>query len=138
MTRYLLDTNHASALWRGDQEIAKRISGATGQYFGLPLPAVGELWYMAFNSQRVTANLSAVAAFISDFPLWDFDLPAAMEYGRLKTILRRQGLPIPDNDLQIAAIALANSLVVLTSDRRHFNRIPDLKCENWLHQPTGD
>ena len=43
-----------------------------------------------------------------------------------------------DNDLQIAAIALANSLVVLTSDRRHFNRIPDLKCENWLQQPAGD
>jgi tRNA(fMet)-specific endonuclease VapC len=35
-------------------------------------------------------------------------------------------------DLKIAAIALVNQALLLTANRRHFERVPGLKSENWL------
>jgi tRNA(fMet)-specific endonuclease VapC len=34
--------------------------------------------------------------------------------------------------MQIASIALANELVVVTGNVRHFGRVPGLTVENWL------
>ena len=38
-------------------------------------------------------------------------------------------------DLAIAATALANDLVIVTHDVRHFERVPDLQVENWFESP---
>jgi tRNA(fMet)-specific endonuclease VapC len=34
--------------------------------------------------------------------------------------------------LQIAAIALARDLTLITGNTRHFERVPGLRVENWL------
>ena len=46
--------------------------------------------------------------------------------------LEAQGTPIGHPDTQIAAIALANDLTVVTGNVRHFQRVPGLAVENWL------
>ncbi len=61
-----------------------------------------------------------------------FDEEAAEEYGRLGAHLEAQGTPIGEADTQIAAIALANDLTVVTGNVRHFERVPGLNVENWL------
>jgi len=38
---------------------------------------------------------------------------------------------IGPHDLMIAAIALANGLILVTNNLREFERIPNLSCENW-------
>ncbi len=61
-----------------------------------------------------------------------FDAPAARRYGELRVELERRGTPIGDADMRIAAIALANALVVVTGNVRHFERVSGLSVENWL------
>jgi len=46
--------------------------------------------------------------------------------------LTRSGQPIGDADILIAATALVNGLGLVTNNRRHFERIPELTLENWL------
>lgn len=46
--------------------------------------------------------------------------------------LRRQGKPLEDADILIAATALAYELV--TDNERHFQRVPNLEVENWLRR----
>ena len=46
--------------------------------------------------------------------------------------LADQGTPIGPNDLLIAAQALALDLMVVTANVREFQRIPNLRVENWL------
>ena len=46
--------------------------------------------------------------------------------------LRTQGQSVEWADLTIAATALANDLVVVTRNVRHFERVPDLQVENWF------
>jgi len=46
--------------------------------------------------------------------------------------LEKAGTPLAIADLEIAAIALVNKLVLVTGNTRHFVRIPELTVENWL------
>ncbi len=61
-----------------------------------------------------------------------FDEAAARRYGALRAYLERQGTPLADADLRIAAIALVRGLVMVTGNVRHFQRVPGLVVENWL------
>jgi len=45
--------------------------------------------------------------------------------------LERLGTPIGPNDLMIAAIAVANDVVLVTHNTREFGRVEGLRCEDW-------
>lgn len=132
MSTYLLDTNHAAAVWKGDQSLRKRMMRADEVSFVLCTPAVAELWYMVFKSEKVQSNWQRMELFLSDFVQWPFDGAAALEFGRIQVELSRKGRPIPVVDVQIAAIARVYDVTVLTADR-HFDEIQSLKVENWLN-----
>lgn len=61
-----------------------------------------------------------------------FDVDAARRYGALRADLERQGTPLAEADLRIAAIALVHHLTVVTGNTRHFDRVSGLSVENWL------
>lgn len=132
MTRYLLDTNHVSAFWAQDATLHEQMSRVSDAEYYLCTPSIGEMWHMVFNSTRVEYNRARLEVLLQQFPILDFDASAATEYGRLWTELKRRGRPIPVIDAQIAAIAIAHNLVVLTSDVRHFAHVPAVVFENWL------
>jgi tRNA(fMet)-specific endonuclease VapC len=131
MTRYLLDTNHAGSLLRPQPTLPGKMVAATEASFALCLPSIGELWYMVYKSTRVVENQQRLESLLGRFDIFAFDQSAAREFGRLLTELRRGGRPIPAIDAQIAAIALAHGLTLLTADA-HFDQIPALGHENWL------
>ena len=131
MTTYLLDTNHASALWKNHPVLVARIAALADAELALCLPSIGELWFMVHNSSRVAANETSLREFLSRFRHFSFDAVAAEQFGRIKADLRRAGQPIPTVDVQIAAIARAHALIVLTADT-HFTAVPSLNIQNWL------
>ncbi len=59
-----------------------------------------------------------------------FDDACADLYGRIRSDLQRQGLPIGGNDLLIAAIALAHGATLVTANTREFGRVMGLQFEN--------
>src|SRR5262245_13218812 len=94
--------------------------------------SLAELYFGAFNSGRVAANLEAVDAFRQLVHVILFDVPAAAIFGRMKSALKRQRLMVGDSDLLIASVALATDSTLVTNNTRHFNRIPGLKLDNWV------
>ncbi len=48
--------------------------------------------------------------------------------------LRKGGNLIDDIDILIAGIALANNLILVTRNRRHFERIKNLEIEDWSQE----
>jgi tRNA(fMet)-specific endonuclease VapC len=86
---------------------------------------------MVFNSTKVKVNSVELHKLLNDLGIWPFSEAAAKVLGVIKTDLCKLGRMIPDADIQIAAIARVDQLVVLTADA-HFNNIPNLKTENWL------
>jgi tRNA(fMet)-specific endonuclease VapC len=86
---------------------------------------------MVFNSSRVEENERDLLRFLESFGHHEYDAAAAIEFGRIKSHLRRIGRPIPDVDVQIAAVARAHGLTLLTADA-HFAFVEGLTIENWL------
>jgi tRNA(fMet)-specific endonuclease VapC len=57
---------------------------------------------------------------------------AADRYGDIKALHKRQGTPIGEIDTQIAAHALAEGLILVTHNTKHFVKVPGLKLEDWV------
>jgi tRNA(fMet)-specific endonuclease VapC len=51
--------------------------------------------------------------------------------GRIRAELATSGTPIGPYDLQIAAIAMANNLILVTHNTKEFNRVNGLQIEDW-------
>ncbi len=55
----------------------------------------------------------------------------ALICGQIRSKSQKMGTPIGSYDLQIAAIALANNLILVTHNTREFERVEGLKLEDW-------
>ncbi len=62
------------------------------------------------------------------------DQDAADRFGKIKANLRRKGEIIGDFDILIASIALSHDETLVTNNTDHFERISELKYENWLEK----
>ncbi len=87
----------------------------------------GELFEGAFGAPDPAARLRDLRVLLEGFVTLPLTDPVMEEFGRLRASLRRRGLLIPDLDLLIAATTLTRDLTLVTRNRRHFERIPDLK-----------
>ena len=97
---------------------------------------LGELFYGAHRlRERAHILLERLDRTLPpNLPALPFDGVAARRYGEVRAELERQGTPLGDADLRIGAIALVRGLTVVTGNVRHFQRIPGLSVENWLHE----
>jgi tRNA(fMet)-specific endonuclease VapC len=65
-------------------------------------------------------------------PVLALDANASVHYGQVRQHLQRNGRPIGNNDLWIAAHALSSKLILVTNNLEEFERVPGLKVENWV------
>jgi tRNA(fMet)-specific endonuclease VapC len=129
---YLLDTNACIAILRDrSSNVARRSMQEPSGTVALCSIVKAELYYGAYKSQQHTQTLSRLNRFIRNFHSYTFDDAAADAYGRIRADLAAQGTPIGPNDLMIAAIALANNLIVVTHNTREFARVAGLSLEDW-------
>ncbi|CDH44248.1 MAG: type II toxin-antitoxin system VapC family toxin [Candidatus Competibacteraceae bacterium] len=139
MSRYLLDTNACIAWLRNDEPITQHVVLAGKGHIWLCAPVKAELWFGACKSQRVAENQARLQRFFANLPSLPFDDDAAEHFGDIRATLAHQGKPIGPYDLQIAAIARAHGLIVVTHNTREFARVPGLMLEDWqLERPIGE
>ena len=130
--RYLLDTNACiSHLRQSASPVTGRLSIAEPGSVVLCSVVKAELSYGAHHSSNKEQNLEQVARFCSGFASLPFDDEAAEAYGEIRAHLAAQGTPIGPNDLLIAAIAQSKSLILVTHNTSEFDRVRDLKIEDW-------
>jgi len=125
----LLDTTVVVDHFRAkNPSIAQRLKGVETVY--LPLTALGELLYGAYNSGFQAKGLRQVEEFLRICAVLEPGERTAHIYGRIKTDLSRSGKPIPQNDVWIAAVALEHNLPLATRDP-HFSQIAGLTVLQW-------
>lgn len=131
MSFYLLDTDIWIGLARGDANLIQQVYTLDAAKVVTCAVVKAELLFGARKSQRVDENLEGIADLLEPFGSLPFDDRAAEHYGVIRTILESAGTPIGANDMLIAAIALANDCVVVTRNKREFERVPGLRVLNW-------
>lgn len=92
---------------------------------------VAELMHGAEKSSRPAANLAVVEDFCSRLEVLPYGPKAAQHHGQIRAALELVGTPIGVNDLHVAAHARSEGLVIVTNNRREFDRVPVLQVEDW-------
>ena len=131
--RYLLDTNIISYYLRRNSMILEARLDAALQNSTCAISCIsraelrlGQV-YLGLGDVRC----QVINAFLDKLPNLAWSIEAADEYGQLKATLQTQGTPIGELDTQIAAHALAEDLILVTHNTKHFERVDGLKMEDW-------
>ena len=128
---YLLDTNILSQIVRLPRgEIAERVrvTGEPNVFTSVIVAAELRFGAEKVRSVRLATNVEDVLYSIRTEPL---DVPADVAYASLRAHLERAGTPIGNNDMLIAAQALASDAILVTDNVGEFSRVPGLSVENW-------
>ena len=131
--QYLLDTNIVSYYLRRSSQILEARVDAALQNNTCAISTItrAELRFGQAYLGLGDARCQVIEAFLEKLPNLAWSIETADQYGQLKSTLQRQGRPIGELDTQIAAHALAENLILVTHNTKHFERIEGLKMEDW-------
>ena len=133
MKAYLLDTNICIYLIKKrPPEVLQRFQQIQIQQLYIPTITVFELYFGIEKNNSHSRNLKALEQFIAPLTVVDFSLQAAKKAAQIRATLQKQGLSIGAYDIQIAAVALAENMILLTNNTREFERVDGLLLENWV------
>ena len=130
--KYLLDSNVCiQYLNQWSEKIIQRLQDLSDIDIVVCSIVKAELFYGAMRTHNPPKTLQKQQEFLNRFISLKFDDECAVIYGEIRSKLAAEGTPIGNNDLHIAAIAIANNLTLITHNTREFSRIDNLKLEDW-------
>ena len=125
MTPLLIDTNIYSHALRGNEDVVALLQRTPK--IGISTISIGELLAGFKRGSQEEKNRDELAVFL-DSPrvtIYPADTGTAEFYSEIWSKLRKQGTPIPTNDLWIAATAFQHGMKLFTRDD-HFKNVPGL------------
>lgn len=125
----MLDTDAVVDVLRARHRVAARLAELSPEEVAISSMTLAELLYGALCASDAAASELAVRRFIEVIRILAFGRAAAAIHGRIRHGARQK--TIEPNDLVVAATALAAGAVLVTANRREFDRIPGLAVENW-------
>jgi len=129
--KYLLDTNICIHFLRGKFGMIEKFQDIGTQNFAISEVTFAELVFGAENSTNPKKNLELIEVFTNQIlilPIFN----AIYIYGKEKARLRSKGLMISDFDLLIGCTAVDKDLIMVTENRKEFERISGIQLENWV------
>jgi tRNA(fMet)-specific endonuclease VapC len=131
-TRFLLDTDIFIFIrQKKPAAVSERFSRLHAGEAAISVITYGELFYGAAKSTHNADAFARLAALTDLLPILLLPKAAGEVYGEIRAALESRGERIGNNDLWIAAHALALGLTVVTNNEKEFGRVPGLKVQNW-------
>jgi tRNA(fMet)-specific endonuclease VapC len=128
--RYLLDTNIFIYIRQGRDEVVRRFVRLAPGEAAVSIISYGELFFGASKRGRVE-DLERLRTLMGLLPCLTLPETAAETYGGIRAELESRGEVISNNDIWIAAHALACGLTLVTNNEKEFRRVKGLKIQNW-------
>jgi tRNA(fMet)-specific endonuclease VapC len=129
---FLLDTNTLIYFFKGMGNVSTRLLQTPPKEVGVPSIVVYELGVGIGKSASPQKRNSQLAAFLSNVDVLPFGLTEAEVASEVRASLEKQGEPISQYDILIAATALANGATLVTHNTQEFARIKRLPIEDWF------
>jgi len=130
-TRYMLDTNMASYVIKGNiPRVRERLLKVPMAQVSISAVTEGELRFGVARRPDAVRLKTAVEEFLLRVEVLPWGSEAARRYGPVRAALEGEGEPMGNLDMMIAAHAMAAQAVLVTNDRV-FGRVKGLKIEDW-------
>ena len=133
MKQFLLDTNICIYFIKGLYELKSKFEDVGPENCFISEITLAELKFGVAKSQAKKKNQQALENFLSGVQILPI-FPALDIYASEKARLQKSGKVIDDFDLLIGATAVSFDLVMVTNNTNHFNRIKDIKLEDWTNE----
>lgn len=130
MKQFLLDTNICIYYIKGLYELKSKFKDVGPENCFISEITLAELKFGVAKSQAKKKNQQALENFLTGIQILPI-FPALDIYASEKARLQKSGKIIDDFDLLIGATAVSFDLVMVTNNSNHFNRIADIKLEDW-------
>ena len=132
--KYYLDTNICIYFLKAQKiNLKHKILSENPNNIKIPSIVKAELLYGAEKSQRREDNIDKVVQFLFPLEIIGFNDHESIEYSKIRADLEIRGKIIGPNDLIIAAIVKANDGILITNNTKEFERVRDLKIEDWTN-----
>ena len=95
--------------------------------------SIAELTYGAVHSQNVEKHLKEPQIIKENFQVLPIVKDWIDDYVEIRHALATQGLRIGEFDILIAVTARHFGLTVVTHNTKHFSKIPDIHCVDWVN-----
>jgi tRNA(fMet)-specific endonuclease VapC len=141
MSLWILDTDHVSLFLEGNPQIRKQAAGKFPNV-AITIITVQEIfngWTGRINNPayahqqvRLYTKLWEATELFRSVPVLNFTETAQDYHQKLLTANKELSKKRLEKDTKIAAIALANSSIVVTRNHKDFSLVPELAIENWV------
>lgn len=129
---YLLDTNICIyIIKKRPVQVLKKFEALFPGSIAISTITLAELHYGIMKSSNPKKNQEALDKFLIPMEIVSYDYSATIEYGKIRAELEKKGTPIGPLDTLIASHSRSLNLTLVTNNVKEFNRIADLKIENW-------
>ena len=129
---YMLDTNICIyTMKKKPEKVLQRFKEEISEGLCISSITLAELEYGMKHSSDAAKNELALLRFLVPLSVLPFGMAAATEYGEIRAYLQRKGTPIGPLDMLIAGHARSEKLILVTNNVQEFERVPNLKVENW-------
>lgn len=130
--KYYLDTNTIIYSIKGTYpSLVEHFKNVPKESIVIPEIVLAEIEYGARKSNNYNKTIKKYNEFTDYFDIAYFDKNASISYGIIRSELEKIGKQIGPNDLIIASIAQANEGILVTHNTKEFERIKELKIEDW-------
>src|SRR4030042_4302796 len=124
---YFLDTSIIVKLFRGKKEEKKLMENLDGERTSSVI-CLSELYEVVWRARNREAEENNLVKFFSRLHnVFGIDNEIAKKFGEIRTNLKKSGNVIEDFDILIAATCIAYNQILITHNKKHFSRIPELK-----------
>jgi tRNA(fMet)-specific endonuclease VapC len=130
MTRFMLDTNAASGLVKGQPKLTARFKAEAPDRLCLSVVTEGEMLFGVARRPAARRLRAAVNEFLAAIDVLPWTSATARRYATLRAGLERHGRPLGALDLMIAAHAAEHDMTLVTHDDA-FGAVPGLRVEDW-------
>lgn len=129
---YLLDTNICIYFMKNTYpNLTQKLLSIDPSDLMISSVTVFELEYGAAKSNWGQQTRQKLMMFLAPFNIIPFNTDDAIYAGNIRAQLEKQGLKIGPYDVQLASQALSRNLTLITHNTKEFNRVLNLRIEDW-------
>jgi tRNA(fMet)-specific endonuclease VapC len=136
MQKYLIDTCVIIEFLSGNPKWLQRIKQLGIDNCYVSEFTLCELYYGAYHvegTKYFAHEIIKINSVLDKFKILQ-GTTFSENFGKIKAYLIKHGQKVDDMDILIGSLAVANGMTVVTDNEKHFSRMPDIKCENWLER----
>ncbi|MDB5705483.1 MAG: vapC-2 [Sphingomonas bacterium] len=135
MTSFMLDTNIASHVIRGDRpELGHKLASLPMEEIVISAVTEGELLFGLAKRNYPAALTERVRQFLLRVDVLSWDHDVTRTYADLRASCEAKGINLAPLDMMIAAHAVAAGATLITRDKA-FSHVPEpLETDDWAEQ----